>query len=122
MISVILNTYNRAALLPRAVESVLAQTHEAFELVIADDGSSDRTREVVAGYDDPRVRYVRQRNAGLSAARNLGVASSSGRYVTFLDDDDEVMPGWLEAFHRILSPGCGVACCGAEAVDRSHLK
>ncbi len=118
MISVILNTYNRAAVLPRAVESVLAQTHDDFELVVADDGSSDRTRSVVAAFDDPRVRYVRQDNAGLSAARNLGVASSSGQYVAFLDDDDEVLPGWLEAFDAKLSaPGCGVACCGAEAVD-----
>jgi glycosyltransferase involved in cell wall biosynthesis len=120
-ISVILNTYNRDALLPRAVGSVLAQTHDDFELVIADDGSSDRTRGVVAGFDDPRVRYVRQDNAGLSAARNLGVASSGGRYVAFLDDDDEVLPGWLEALHGKLSAaGCGVACCGAEAVDASH--
>ena len=121
MISVILNTYNRAALLPRAVQSVLAQTHDDFELVIADDGSSDRTRGVVAAFDDPRVRYVRQHNAGLSAARNFGVGSSSGRYVAFLDDDDEVLPGWLEAFDtKISSPGCGVACCGAEAVDANH--
>jgi glycosyltransferase involved in cell wall biosynthesis len=121
LISVILNTYNRAALLPRAVESVLAQTHDDFELVVVDDGSSDRTPGVVAAFEDPRVRYVRQHNAGLSAARNFGVASSSGRYVTFLDDDDEVLPGWLEAFAAaISSSGCGVACCGAEAVDANH--
>src|SRR3982751_2147170 len=120
-ISVILNTYNRDALLARAVESVLAQRHDDFELVIADDGSSDRTRGVVAGFEDPRVRYVRQDNAGLSAARNLGVASSSGRYVAFLDDDDEVLPGWLEALHaKLSSAGCGVACCGAEAVEVDH--
>ena len=121
LISVILNTYNRAALLPRAVESVLAQTHDDFELVVVDDGSSDHTPRVIAGYGDPRVRYVRQQNAGLSAARNFGVASSSGRHVAFLDDDDEVMPGWLEALSgKLSSPGCGVACCGAEAVDASH--
>ena len=121
MISVILNTYNRAAVLPRAIESVLAQTREDFELVVADDGSTDRTPGVVAEFDDPRVRYVRQDNGGLSAARNLGVARSSGRYVTFLDDDDEVLPGWLEAFAtQISSSGCGVVCCGAEVVDAGH--
>jgi glycosyltransferase involved in cell wall biosynthesis len=118
LISVILNTYNRAALLPRAVESVLAQTHDDFELVVADDGSTDRTPGVVAEFTDRRVRYVRQDNAGLSAARNLGVASSSGRYVTFLDDDDEVLAGWLEAFAKVISSSeCGVACCGVEVVD-----
>ena len=121
MISVILNTYNRAALLPRAVESVLAQTHEDFDLVVADDGSTDRTPGVVAELNDRRVRYVRQDNAGLSAARNFGVASSSGRYVTFLDDDDEVLPGWLEAFAELISSsGCGVACCGVEVVDANQ--
>jgi glycosyl transferase family 2 len=117
LISVILNTYNRAALLPRAVESVLAQTHDDFELVVADDGSTDRTPGVVAAFGDRRVRHVRQDNAGLSAARNVGVASSSGRYVAFLDDDDEVLPGWLDAFAGMISSsGCGVACCGAEVV------
>jgi hypothetical protein len=118
LISVILNTYNRAALLPRAVESVLAQTYEDFELVVADDGSTDRTPSVVAEFRDRRVRYVRQDNAGLSAARNAGVASSSGRYVAFLDDDDEVLSGWLDAFAGMISTsGCGVACCGAEVVQ-----
>lgn len=117
LISVILNTYNRAPLLPRAVESVLAQTHYDFELVVADDGSTDCTPALVAEFSDRRVRYVRQDNTGLSAARNLGVASSSGRYVTFLDDDDEVLPGWLEAFAGVISSSaCGVACCGAEVV------
>ena len=121
MISVILNTYNRAAILPRAIESVLAQSHADFELVVTDDGSTDHTADVVAELDDRRVRYVRQANAGLSAARNFGVSRSSGRYVTFLDDDDEVLPGWLDAFAKaIASPGCGVACCGAEVVDASQ--
>jgi glycosyltransferase involved in cell wall biosynthesis len=121
LISVILNTYNRAALLPRAVESVLAQSHGDFELVVTDDGSTDRTPDVVEAFDDRRLRYVRQDNAGLSSARNVGVANSTGRYVTFLDDDDEVMPGWLEGFaEAISSPGCGVACCGAEVIDASN--
>jgi glycosyltransferase involved in cell wall biosynthesis len=122
LISVILNTYNRPALLPRAVTSVLAQTHEDFELVVADDGSTDHTPGVVAALGDRRLRYVRQDNAGLSAARNLGVAGSSGRYVTFLDDDDEALPGWLETFCAMLSSSqSGVACCGAEVVDASHI-
>ena len=121
LISVILNTYNRPALLSRAVESVLAQTHADFELVVADDGSTDHTPDVVAAFGDRRLRYVRQDNAGLSAARNLGVAASSGRYVTFLDDDDEALPGWLDAFSTMLSSSeCGVACCGAEVVDANR--
>jgi glycosyltransferase involved in cell wall biosynthesis len=121
LISVILNTYNRAVLLPRAVESVLAQTRDDFELVVADDGSTDGTPGVVSGFSDRRMRYVRQDNAGLSAARNLGVASASGRYVAFLDDDDEFLPGWLEAFAGLIgSSGCGVACCGAEVVHANR--
>ncbi len=120
VISVILNTYNRAALLSRAVRASWPRpmrTSSSWSPTTGRPITPRRRR----GLDDPRVRYVRQDNAGLSAARNLGVAGSSGRYVTFLDDDDEVLPGWLEAFAKMLSsPGCGVACCGAEAVDANH--
>jgi glycosyltransferase involved in cell wall biosynthesis len=115
--SVVITTYNRADRLGRAVDAVLAQTFEDFELVIVDDGSADETSSVVAGIDDPRVRYVYQDNAGLPTARNTGVAQSSGRYVTFLDDDDAADSSWLEAFYDALGGEDGVATCGAAAVD-----
>lgn len=98
-ISVVITTHNRAALLPRAMGSVLAQTYGNYDIHIVDDGSSDATRRVaeagVAGREN--VRYWRHESRkGLSAARNTGVARSSGEYIAFLDDDDEWKPQSLQ--------------------------
>ena len=119
-VSVVIPTYNRAALLPRAVNSVLAQTFTDFELIILDDASPDRTPQVAAAFSDHRVRHVRHdRNRGLAGARNTGVAQSRGRYVAFLDDDDEFLPQKLERQVRALDdapPQVGMAYVQAEYV------
>lgn len=88
-ISVILPTYNRAHLLPRAIGSVLAQSYADFELIIVDDASQDDTRAIVLAFTDERVRYLRQANkGGVAAARNAGIAASTGRFLAFQDSDD----------------------------------
>ncbi|HMF82898.1 MAG TPA: glycosyltransferase [Acidimicrobiia bacterium] len=117
MISVVLCTYNRADRVGTAITSVLGQTLEDFELVVVDDGSVDNTREVVNAIGDARLQYVHRENGGLSAARNTGVASSSGRFVTFLDDDDQALPRWLQTFHDALGDREAVATCAAYAVN-----
>jgi glycosyltransferase involved in cell wall biosynthesis len=119
--SVVICTYNRASLLERSVRSVLDQTFRNFEVVVVDDGSTDHTRAVVAGITDPRVRYVGRDNGGLSAARNTGVANSHGRFVTFLDDDDEVFPAWLQRLCSIADTDqYAVITCGATVVDEQE--
>jgi glycosyltransferase involved in cell wall biosynthesis len=110
--SVMICTYNRAELLPRAMDSVLSQHHPDFELVVVDDGSTDATPDVVRRYSDPRVRYVHQENQGLGAARNAGVAHSTGRYVLFLDDDDLALPRWLHEFAGAIDGEPAVVSCG----------
>ena len=96
-VTVVITTYNRAGLLPRAVESVLAQTYTDYEIIIVDDCSSDNTQEVIAGFDDPRIHSFRhERNRGLSAARNTAIFNARGEYVALLDDDDEWLPVNLE--------------------------
>jgi glycosyltransferase involved in cell wall biosynthesis len=115
--SVVICTYNRADVLPRAVDSVLTQDFADLELVVVDDGSTDETARLVAAVADPRVRYVHQENAGLGAARNTGVANATGRYVVFLDDDDLALAGWLAGLHGASEDGeCAVVCCGEELV------
>ena len=95
-VSVIIPTHNRAALLPRAVDSVLAQTYRDFELLIVDDCSTDDTPQVVAGFSDPRVRGIRhERNRRQTGALNTGLAQARGEYAAFLDDDDEFTPDSL---------------------------
>lgn len=119
--SVVLPTFNRVAVLPRAIESVLAQELEDFELLVADDGSTDGTTELVRSIPDARLRYLRQENRGVSAARNLGLGAARGLAVTFLDSDDEAEPHWLAVFaERLEDPGVGVVTAGATIVGRDQ--
>lgn len=96
--SIILPTYNRAHFLPKAIESVLAQTFDDWELVIVDDGSTDNTKEVVVSYKDPRIIYIYQENQERSAARNNGIIHAKGEYICFLDSDDYYLPEKLSKF------------------------
>jgi glycosyltransferase involved in cell wall biosynthesis len=106
--SIILPTYNRAHFLPKAIESVLAQTFEDWELLIVDDGSTDNTKEVVAKYEDSRIRYFFQENQERSAARNHGISKAKGEYICFLDSDDYFLPEKLSHFkHALASNGNG---------------
>ncbi|WP_435159749.1 glycosyltransferase family 2 protein [Haladaptatus sp. DFWS20] len=96
-VSVIVPTYNRAHSLPRTVESVLSQTLEDLELIIVDDASDDDTADVVASYDDDRIRFFEhEENQGASAARNTGIEHAEGDYMAFLDSDDVWLPTKLE--------------------------
>lgn len=92
-VSVVTPTYNHAETLPRAIDSVLAQTFENFEYIVVDDASIDDTESVVDSYDDDRIQYVRhEENKGGSAARNTGIKRAKGKYIAFLDADDEWLP------------------------------
>jgi len=92
--SVIIPVYNGAATIARAVESVLGQTYPALELIIVDDGSTDETARVIAGFGQ-RVVYLHQKNAGVSAARNNGARLAKGEWLAFLDADDWYYPDRL---------------------------
>jgi glycosyltransferase involved in cell wall biosynthesis len=99
--SVIIPTYNRAALLREALESVFAQTFTDYEVIVVDDGSADETPAVIASYGD-RVRFYRQENSGPGAARNLGIQNASGEYVAFLDSDDLWFPWTLASYQAVI--------------------
>ncbi len=104
-ISVIIPTYNRGALIERALQSVLTQNHPDLEVIIVDDCSNDNTEEVVKSLHDPRIKFIRHtRNQGANAARNTGIHAASGEFIAFQDSDDEWMPGklakQLEAFQH----------------------
>ena len=95
MISVVIPLYNKESTVERTVKSVLAQTAGDFELIVVDDGSSDRGPALVKRFEDPRIRLVTQANAGVSAARNCGVAQASSAIVAFVDADDYWDPAHL---------------------------
>jgi len=89
-VSVVIPAYNAAACVGRAIESVLGQTLGVYEIIVVDDGSTDKTSEVVEGYGD-KVILIRQENAGVSVARNTAIEAATGDWIAFLDADDE----WL---------------------------
>ncbi|MFO1402565.1 MAG: glycosyltransferase family 2 protein [Steroidobacteraceae bacterium] len=97
----IVPTYNRAALLREALASVLAQSRTPLEILVVDDGSTDATRAVVDACGE-RVRYLHQSNAGVAAARNLGIAAARGEYVALLDSDDVWLGDHLEVTEAVL--------------------
>jgi glycosyltransferase involved in cell wall biosynthesis len=96
-VSVIIPTYNRAEMLIRAIRSVLKQTYEDYEIIVVDDGSTDDTAKVMKAYENDKFKYIRYSlNKGGAFARNLGLDSSRGKYIAFLDSDDEWLPTKLE--------------------------
>jgi glycosyltransferase involved in cell wall biosynthesis len=100
--SVVIPTYNRRDLLRLALESVWSQTFASFEIIVVDDGSTDKTWDDLQALGS-RVRALRQQNAGPGAARNLGAANAKGRYLVFHDSDDVLTPWALETFHHAIS-------------------
>lgn len=118
-ISVIIPTYNRAAFLKEAIESVLGQTYRDFELFVVDDGSTDDTSSLVCAIFDPRVRYSYQDNAGRCQARNFALSQAQGQYIAFLDDDDIFLPQKLERQVTFLEnhPNVDFVASGTEVID-----
>jgi len=113
LVSVVIPAFNAEKFVERAIESVLSQTYPNLELIVVDDGSTDRTAEIAASFDDPRFRLLAQPNRGVSAARNRGMAESSGPLIAFLDADDQWDANKLnEQVKAIASqPGCVAIGC-----------
>ena len=114
-VSVILPTYNRRELLPRALASVLGQTRPPDEVMVVDDGSTDETERLVRR-DFSEVRYLRQENRGVAAARNHGIQEARGEWLAFLDSDDEWLPGKLEKQMNALAESTDLLLCHTNEV------
>ncbi len=112
-VSVIIPTYNRASYIGEAIDSVLTQIFRDWELIVVDDGSTDDTAKVLEKYrrQDPRIHYVRQKNAGSSRARNTAITHISGKYVAFLDDDDRWLPKKLEMQVQFMESNPTIGFC-----------
>lgn len=103
MFSIIIPTYNNASEINRALNSILDQTYENWELIIVDDGSTDDTHVILKPYlKDNRIRCIYQSNQGVTKARNKGIEFCKKQFVTFLDADDVVAEQWLEGFYKLI--------------------
>src|ERR1019366_10028396 len=118
-VSVVIPTYNRAAAVPRAIESVLAQTVTGLEVIVVDDGSSDGTGQILGEMFGDRIRYYAQANHGVSVARNKGVEEARGEWIAFLDSDDlwekEKLEWQFKALERF-----STRCSGCYTATRKH--
>lgn len=115
LVSVIIPVYKVEPYLRQCIESVLAQTHSALDIILVDDGSPDRCGEICEEYAarDNRIRVIHQPNGGLSAARNSGLDAARGEYVTFVDSDDFVAENYVETLLKWISDsGADIACGG----------
>jgi glycosyltransferase involved in cell wall biosynthesis len=111
LVSVVLPVFNGERFLAAAIESVLAQTHEPLELLVVNDGSTDASGTIARSF--ARVRYLEQQNAGVAAARNAGVATSSGEFVAFIDQDDVWLPGKISAQLAVMVADPSIDWCVA---------
>lgn len=123
--SVIMTTYNRANVLRRALNSLITQTEKDWEAVIIDDGSRDDTPVQVLPYlgVSTKISYIRQANQGDARAKNTGILSSTGKFITFLDSDDEFSPKHLETRKAILvrNPVVEFLYGGAEIIGNQYV-
>jgi len=121
LVSIVMPTRNRADLIGRAIASILRQTHQCFELIVVDDGSTDGTCDVVSGFDDTRIKYVhKSESPGVSSSRNVGLSLASGEWAFFLDSDNYWRENFLETMLRFAQKeSISAGYCGASIFDDS---
>ncbi len=114
-ISVIVPIFNAGKVLPRCINSIIAQTYKDWELLLIDDGSQDGSKKICEEYvaRDSRIILLSKENGGVSSARNMGIKNATGKYVCFIDADDEIMPDMLEVFfNEIKKADVDMVICG----------
>jgi glycosyltransferase involved in cell wall biosynthesis len=117
--SVIIPSHNRAPIINRAIQGVLGQTFQDFEIIFVDDGSTDNTKSTLQEYSSNlNIKYFYQNNAGVCAARNTGAKHSAGEFLIFLDSDDTVEKSWLEDFYHLANQNKDWLFCSMKVVKQ----
>jgi len=119
-VSIVMPAYNAGAFIVSSINSVLAQTYEDWKLYVIDDASIDNTESLVLSFNDPRICYIRQvSNQGVSIARNVGISAAQGRYIAFLDSDDQWTENKLKSQLFMLENGYDVVCSNYSTFSNS---
>ncbi|KWX89396.1 hypothetical protein AMQ83_00860, partial [Paenibacillus riograndensis] len=120
MISVVIPLYNVEKFIGKCLDSFRNQTYKDFEVLVVDDGSSDKSALIVSDYinsGDLNIKLIKQNNAGVSAARNKGIDEASGDYLCFVDADDLIAPEYLNIIaNEIMNKNCDIVFCGYKQV------
>jgi len=117
-VSVIIPVYNAEPFIGETIRSVLAQTYRNLEVLAIDDGSKDKSGEIIRGFTDPRVRYLPKENGGVSRARNFGIERAQGEFIALLDHDDTWLPEKLERQMPLFEdPGVGLVFSDSYKID-----
>ena len=112
-VSVLMPAYNAEQYINQAIDSIISQTYTDWELIIANDGSTDNTENIILSYSDPRIKYIKSEiNKGLIYTRNLLITNSLGKYIAFLDSDDLALPNRLEQQVNFLDNNQDYGLCG----------
>ncbi len=124
LVSIIIPAYNAQKYIRETIQSVLDQTYSNWELIIVNDGSNDNTEEIVERFNDPRLRYFKQPNAGVSTSRNNGLEMSKGEYIAFLDADDIWLPDNLSEKITFLEhhQDCGLVHGDTQVINEKSEK
>jgi len=128
LISIIIPTYNRANLLVKAIKSVFSQTYKNFELIIVNDGSTDNTKQIIDNFKKQtnKIKYIWEINSGTAKAKNTGIKNTEGKYIAFLDSDDEWLPKklekQLELFKKSTNSNLGFVGCNTFIIDKKNNK
>lgn len=120
LVSIIIPFYNAQTTLKESIDSVLQQNHMFFEILLVDDGSKDKSAALAKSYVDPRIRYFYQSNAGVAAARNLGLDQALGEYICFLDADDLMTLDALSARLAVFDAKPEVTIVGGAQAQKNH--
>ncbi|MCL2649475.1 MAG: glycosyltransferase family 2 protein [Candidatus Azobacteroides sp.] len=124
MISIIIPLYNKEGSIARTLQTVFNQTCQDFEIVVVDDGSTDKSIDVVKGINDSRIRLISQKNQGVSVARNVGIQEAKYDYIALIDADDEWLPCYLENQVELIKkhPDCQIYASKYEVHDEEGVK
>ena len=120
LVSVVIPVYNSERYLKKCVQSVINQTYPYLEIILINDGSTDKSTQILREIEktDARIKVFEQWNAGVAAARNKGIELAKGKYITFIDSDDYISPDYIKRFvYRMMVTGAQMAICGIQYTD-----
>ena len=108
MISIIINAYNAEKTIEKCIKSILENDYEDYEIVIVNDGSTDKTEEIIQLFASNKIKYYSKKNTGIADSRNFGIEKAKGEYITFVDSDDYVSNKYFEGLSKYLNEGIDI--------------